>query len=50
VETGKAVMRDAAASLKQVTLELGGNRDHRVADAALDNAVAARCSAISTRP
>jgi len=37
VETGKAVMRDAAASLKQVTLELGGKSPIIVfADAALD--------------
>jgi betaine-aldehyde dehydrogenase len=41
VETGRAVMRDAAASLKQVTLELGGKSPIIVfADAALDNAVA----------
>jgi len=41
VETGRAVMRDAAASLKQVTLELGGKSPIIVfEDAALDNAVA----------
>jgi betaine-aldehyde dehydrogenase len=40
VETGRAVMRDAAASLKQVTLELGGKSPIIVfADASLDNAV-----------
>ncbi len=40
VETGRAVMRDAAASLKQVTLELGGKSPIIVfADAPLDNAV-----------
>jgi betaine-aldehyde dehydrogenase len=41
VETGRAVMRDAAATLKQVTLELGGKSPIIVfADASLDNAVA----------
>ncbi len=41
VETGRAVMRDAAATLKQVTLELGGKSPIVVfADASLDNAVA----------
>jgi betaine-aldehyde dehydrogenase len=41
VPTGRAVMRDAADSLKQVTLELGGKSPILVfADAALDNAVA----------
>jgi betaine-aldehyde dehydrogenase len=41
VTTGKAVMADAAASLKQVTLELGGKSPLIVfADARLDNAVA----------
>jgi betaine-aldehyde dehydrogenase len=40
VGTGRAVMADAAASLKQVTLELGGKSPIIVfADAALDNAV-----------
>jgi len=40
VGTGKAVMADAAASLKQVTLELGGKSPLIVfADAKLDNAV-----------
>ncbi|MBS0364667.1 MAG: betaine-aldehyde dehydrogenase [Proteobacteria bacterium] len=40
VGTGKAVMADAAATLKQVTLELGGKSPLIVfADAALDNAV-----------
>jgi betaine-aldehyde dehydrogenase len=40
VGTGKAVMADAAASLKQVTLELGGKSPLIVfADAQLDNAV-----------
>ncbi|MBV9727272.1 MAG: betaine-aldehyde dehydrogenase [Gammaproteobacteria bacterium] len=40
VSTGKAVMADAAASLKQVTLELGGKSPLIVfADAHLDNAV-----------
>jgi betaine-aldehyde dehydrogenase len=41
VGTGKAVMADAAASLKQVTLELGGKSPLIVFDdAQLDNAVA----------
>ncbi len=41
VPTGRAVMRDAADSLKQVTLELGGKSPIVVfADASLDNAVA----------
>lgn len=41
VGTGKAVMADAAASLKQVTLELGGKSPLIVfEDARLDNAVA----------
>jgi len=41
VSTGKAVMADAAASLKQVTLELGGKSPLIVFDdARLDNAVA----------
>ena len=41
VGTGKAVMADAAASLKQVTLELGGKSPLIVfGDAKLDNAVA----------
>jgi betaine-aldehyde dehydrogenase len=41
VGTGKAVMADAAATLKQVTLELGGKSPLIVfADARLDNAVA----------
>ena len=41
VGTGKAVMADAAASLKQVTLELGGKSPLIVFDdARLDNAVA----------
>src|SRR5262252_3303693 len=41
VGTGKAVMADAAASLKQVTLELGGKSPLIVfEDAQLDNAVA----------
>jgi betaine-aldehyde dehydrogenase len=41
VSTGRAVMRDAAESLKQVTLELGGKSPIIVfADASLDNAVA----------
>ena len=41
VGTGKAVMADAAASLKQVTLELGGKSPLIVfEDAKLDNAVA----------
>ncbi len=41
VGTGKAVMADAAASLKQVTLELGGKSPLIVFDdAKLDNAVA----------
>src|SRR5262249_52198103 len=41
VGTGKAVMADAAASLKQVTLELGGKSPLIVfADAKLENAVA----------
>ena len=41
VSTGKAVMADAAASLKQVTLELGGKSPIIVfGDAHLDNAVA----------
>jgi betaine-aldehyde dehydrogenase len=41
VDTGKAVMADAAASLKQVTLELGGKSPLIVFDdARLDNAVA----------
>ena len=41
VSTGKAVMADAAASLKQVTLELGGKSPLIVfEDAKLDNAVA----------
>jgi len=41
VSTGRAVMRDAAESLKQVTLELGGKSPILVfADASLDNAVA----------
>ena len=41
VSTGRAVMRDAAESLKQVTLELGGKSPIIVfADAPLDNAVA----------
>ncbi|MGB8327363.1 MAG: betaine-aldehyde dehydrogenase [Steroidobacteraceae bacterium] len=41
VSTGRAVMRDAAATLKQVTLELGGKSPIIVfADANLDNAVA----------
>ena len=40
VSTGKAVMADAAATLKQVTLELGGKSPLIVfADAQLDNAV-----------
>jgi len=40
VSTGKAVMADAAASLKQVTLELGGKSPLIVfEDARLDNAV-----------
>ena len=40
VGTGKAVMADAAASLKQITLELGGKSPLIVfADAELDNAV-----------
>jgi len=40
VSTGKAVMADAADSLKQVTLELGGKSPLIVfADAALENAV-----------
>ena len=40
VGTGKAVMADAAATLKQVTLELGGKSPLIVfADAKLDNAV-----------
>jgi len=40
VSTGRAVMAEAAASLKQVTLELGGKSPLIVfADAALDNAV-----------
>jgi betaine-aldehyde dehydrogenase len=40
VGTGKAVMADAAATLKQVTLELGGKSPLIVfADARLDNAV-----------
>jgi len=44
-------MRDAAASLKQVTLELGGKSPIIVfEDAALDNAWQARCSQFSTRP
>ncbi|MFQ6016708.1 MAG: betaine-aldehyde dehydrogenase [Kiloniellaceae bacterium] len=42
VETGKRVMADAAATLKQVTLELGGKSPLIVfADADLDNAVSA---------
>jgi betaine-aldehyde dehydrogenase len=41
VGTGKAVMADAAATLKQVTLELGGKSPLIVfEDASLDNAVA----------
>jgi len=41
VGTGKAVMADAAATLKQVTLELGGKSPLIVfGDAKLDNAVA----------
>ncbi len=41
VGTGRAVMADAAATLKQVTLELGGKSPLIVfADARLDNAVA----------
>src|SRR2546423_2613763 len=41
VGTGKAVMADAAATLKQVTLELGGKSPLIVFDdAKLDNAVA----------
>ncbi|HEX8756608.1 MAG TPA: transcriptional regulator BetI, partial [Steroidobacteraceae bacterium] len=41
VGTGKAVMADSAASLKQVTLELGGKSPLIVfEDAAIDNAVA----------
>ncbi|MGB8327939.1 MAG: betaine-aldehyde dehydrogenase, partial [Steroidobacteraceae bacterium] len=41
VSTGRAVMRDAAATLKQVTLELGGKSPIIVfADSNLDNAVA----------
>src|SRR4029077_7000495 len=41
VGTGKAVMADAAATLKQVTLELGGKSPLIVfGDARLDNAVA----------
>src|SRR6202041_2975256 len=41
VSTGKAVMADAAASLKYVTLELGGKSPLIVFDdAKLDNAVA----------
>jgi betaine-aldehyde dehydrogenase len=41
VGTGKAVMADAAASLKQVTLELGGKSPLIVfGDASLENAVA----------
>ena len=41
VGTGKAVMREAAATLKQVTLELGGKSPLIVfEDAQLDNAVA----------
>src|SRR4029077_20334872 len=41
VGTGKAVMADAAATLKQVTLELGGTSPIIVfGDARLDNAVA----------
>ncbi|HET7756738.1 MAG TPA: betaine-aldehyde dehydrogenase [Steroidobacteraceae bacterium] len=41
VSTGKAVMADAAATLKQVTLELGGKSPLIVfEDARLDNAVA----------
>jgi len=41
VSTGRAVMRDAAESLKQVTLELGGKSPIIVFDdASLDNAVA----------
>jgi betaine-aldehyde dehydrogenase len=41
VATGKAVMADAAATLKQVTLELGGKSPLIVfEDATLDNAVA----------
>jgi len=50
VGTGKAVMADAAATLKQVTLELGGKSPLIVfGDAKLDNAVAGALLAISTR-
>ena len=42
VETGRAVMRDAASTLKQVTMELGGKSPLIIFDDAhLDNAVSA---------
>lgn len=42
VDTGRAVMRDAAATLKQVTMELGGKSPLIIFDDAhLDNAVSA---------